>query len=245
MTAVPGTDPRTGLRSRVWSLLRWLGLIGRASHPAEDRRTVLRRRIVVVITLVCGSVLLGISLNVQPADRAFYPLTGALAAVWIIGALVSGPLHLGRTSATHSPGRPWVQPVLLGLAIAAVFVVGALIVHQIPPLDRLVADVLEHERQGSGPLIVALTLVNGAAEEMFFRGALYASLGPHRPVLISTVVYLIATAASGNPMLMFAAVTLGVVLALQRRSSGGVLAPAITHVIWSIVMLAVLPAIFS
>ena len=63
-------------------------------------------------------------------------------------------------------------------------------------------------------------------EELFFRGALYTALGRTRPVLISTVLYVIATSASGNPMLGFAAVILGTVCALERRATGGVLAPA-------------------
>jgi len=43
-------------------------------------------------------------------------------------------------------------------------------------------------------------------------------------------------------MLVFAAVTLGFVLALQRRASGGILGPVLTHVTWSLVMLFALPA---
>jgi membrane protease YdiL (CAAX protease family) len=54
-------------------------------------------------------------------------------------------------------------------------------------------------------------------------------------------VYALATIATLNPMLVFAALTLGAVLALQRRASGGILAPMITHVTWSTMMLLVLP----
>ena len=43
------------------------------------------------------------------------------------------------------------------------------------------------------------------------------------------------------PLLVFAAALLGVVLGLQRRVTGGVLAPMITHVTWSLSMLLVLP----
>jgi membrane protease YdiL (CAAX protease family) len=64
-------------------------------------------------------------------------------------------------------------------------------------------------------------------------------------VLLSTAIYALVTVASGNPMLVFAAITLGLVLALQRRSSGGVLAPMITHITWSTIMLYALPAILD
>jgi membrane protease YdiL (CAAX protease family) len=45
-------------------------------------------------------------------------------------------------------------------------------------------------------------------------------------------------------MLAFAAVVLGVVVGLERRASGGVLAPILTHCAWSLTMLFALPALF-
>jgi membrane protease YdiL (CAAX protease family) len=73
---------------------------------------------------------------------------------------------------------------------------------------------------------------------------LYSAIGVKHPVIISTVVYTIATLASGNPMLGFAAVLLGYVMGLQRRASGGILAPILTHVSWSAVMVLALPPLF-
>ena len=87
--------------------------------------------------------------------------------------------------------------------------------------------------------------INGLAEELFFRGALYTALGRTRPVLISTVLYAIATSASGNPMLGFAAVILGTVCALERRATGGVLAPVLTHLVWGAIMVLTLPPLFG
>jgi uncharacterized protein len=63
-------------------------------------------------------------------------------------------------------------------------------------------------------------------------------------VLISTVLYAVATIGGGNPLLVFAAVVLGTVVALRRRASGGILGPILTHITWSRSMLFVLPAIF-
>ena len=45
-------------------------------------------------------------------------------------------------------------------------------------------------------------------------------------------------------MLAFAAVLLGTVVGLQRRASGGILAPILTHCTWSLAMLFVLPIVF-
>jgi uncharacterized protein len=90
-----------------------------------------------------------------------------------------------------------------------------------------------------------ITLVNGIAEELFFRGALFAAIGLWHPVLISTLLYGLATVPGGNPVLVFAALVLGLVVGLQRRAGGGVLAPILTHISWSMTMLVALPPIFA
>ncbi|MBM7798774.1 membrane protease YdiL (CAAX protease family) [Microlunatus panaciterrae] len=200
-----------------------------------------RRRIVVVIVLVAGAALLGVSLSVPPGATAFYPLTFGLAALWAVGAFASGRLHLGRIPFRGSLRRPIISPVILGLVAAAVFVAGALVIREIPLLRDFTDSVLDHARSGSLPLVLAVTVVNGVAEELFFRGALFAAIGVRHPVLISTLVYALATLATGNPMLVFAALLLGLVLGLQRRASGGILGPIITHVTWSTTMLLLLP----
>jgi membrane protease YdiL (CAAX protease family) len=203
-----------------------------------------RRRIVAVVTLVVGATLLGFSLAVRPGAFAFYPLTFAVAVVWVAGGLLSGPLHLGYISERGRLRRPVFTPIAVGLLVAAVFVVGALIVREIGPLRDYVQHVLNHARRGSLIAVTALTLVNGAAEEVFFRGGLFAAIGRRRPVVISTVIYAVATIATGNPVLVFAALTLGFVLGLERRASGGILGPMLTHVAWSTVMLFALPPLF-
>ncbi len=204
-----------------------------------------RRRIVVGVVLAVGATLLGISLSVRPGNPAFYPLTLTLAATWMAGSFASGPLHLGWIPFRNGLRRPIIEPILLGLAIAGVFVVGALVVRQIGPLRDFTEHVLAHARYGSLPLVALITVLNGIAEETFFRGALYAAIGIRHPVAISTVIYGIVTTATGNPMLVFAAFTLGVIFGLQRRASGGVLAPILTHITWSMVMLFALPPLFA
>jgi membrane protease YdiL (CAAX protease family) len=212
---------------------------------AEPDRAFHRRRLVVGVTLVVGATLLGFSLATRPGDVAFYWLTGALALVWTVGGVLSGPLHLGRVAAGTRLRRPVASPIALGLAEAAVFVVGALVVREIGPLRRLTDEVLQHARHGSLALILVVAVLNGIAEEVFFRGALFAAIGRRRPVAVSTAIYAVTTIATGNPMLVVAAVTLGTVLGLQRRASGGILAPILTHVTWSVVMVFALPPLFS
>lgn len=213
-------------------------------HQQSDA-AFLRRRIVVAVTVVLGATLLGISLSVQPTNRAFYPLTFGLAALWVAGGFASGPLHLGWQGSRAGIRRPIVVPVLLGLAASALFVVGSLIVRDIPVVHRLVNAVLAHAKFGSTWVVLLIAVLNGIAEEVFFRGALFAAIGRRRPVLISTGIYTLATLATGNYMLVFAALTLGAVLGLERRATGGILAPMLTHVTWSLIMFFALPPLFA
>ncbi len=231
--------------------IKWLHPSLWQQVPRDHRqspRDFRRRQLVTVLFVLIGAGVLGWSLRLDPGSSAFILATLVLAGVWAVGAFASGPLYLGRIDIRRGSEdaplpRPVVQPILLGVALAAVFTVGGLVVHEIGPLDRQVASVLDYADQGAGPLVLLVTVLNGIAEELFFRGAVYAAI-PRHPVEWTTVTYVIATLATGNVMLTFAAVILGAVVGLQRRASGGILAPILTHVTWSVVVLYALPAIF-
>jgi membrane protease YdiL (CAAX protease family) len=241
VTTMRGWHGRT--RSRMRKVLA-PSLIDRVERDHEQADAQFRRRrVVVAITLVIGAVLLGISLSIEPGDAAFYLLTGLVAATWVLGAVLSGPLHLGRVPFRGRLRRPIVTPIVTGLVLGGVFVTGSLVVREIPALRDQVNSVLAHARYGSLVPIAVVTLINGVAEEVFFRGALFAAIGRRWAVPLSTFVYAAATVATANPMLVFAALLLGFVLALQRRASGGILAPILTHVTWSATMLFALPAL--
>ncbi|WP_420114473.1 type II CAAX prenyl endopeptidase Rce1 family protein [Pseudactinotalea sp.] len=201
-----------------------------------------RRRLACLITMLVGAAVLAVSLRIAPGDALFYPATLALAAVWVIGALASGPVRLGRSARTGC--RPVLAGVLLGLALAAVFVLGAFLVRAVPVLQEHVRDVIGFAQHGSIALVLVITLVNGMAEEVFFRGALYDA-APRHPILLTTIVNVAVVAASGNPMLVLAAVLLALVAGWQRRVTGGVLAPIVIHLIWASVMLVALPAVLG
>jgi len=208
----------------------------------RDTRAGLRRRqFVTVAVVLIGATILGYSLQIDPGSPAFYYATFALAGVWVAGAFASGRLHLGRLV---NGSRPILQPILLGLVLSAVFILGSLVVREIEPLAIYVRSVLEYADQGSMSILLVVTVVNGIAEELFFRGAAYAAI-PRHPVLWTTVAYVVATLATGNVMLAFAAILIGTVCGLERRASGGVLAPILTHITWSATMLFALPQLFG
>jgi uncharacterized protein len=211
----------------------------------EPPAVIRRRRIIVAVVLVIGAALLGYSLTRKPGDESFYWLTLALAGVWALGALVSGPLHLGCIRFRERNQRPVITGTAAGLVLGGVFLVGGLIAREIPGVREYITRVLEFADYGPLLLVTFITVINGIAEEMFFRGALYTALGKSYPAVISTVFYVVTTAATGNPMLGFAAVILGAVCAWERRITGGVLAPMLTHFFWGLVMVLALPPVFG
>ena len=83
------------------------------------------------------------------------------------------------------------------------------------------------------PLVLLTTYANGIGEEIFFRGALYAALPSHQAAAASTAIYTLATTTTRNPSLVLAAALMGSLFALQRRVSGGLQAPSLTHLTWS------------
>ncbi|MDF9714969.1 CPBP family intramembrane metalloprotease [Nocardioides sp. ChNu-153] len=201
-----------------------------------------RMRTTAIATVVAGAVVLAMMLRTEPGSTAFYVVTVLLAAVWAGGALLAGPVRLGRVG--PPPGRPpVVGPFLLGLVLVGVFVLGALVVREIGPLDEAIRRVMSFTGGEVTIGILLITMAAGVAEEMFFRGVLFDVVERH-PVVVTTVVYAVATAATGNVMLAFAALLLGVVTALQRQATHGILAGAITHVTWSVGMLFALPPLF-
>jgi membrane protease YdiL (CAAX protease family) len=211
----------------------------------ETAPVVRRRRRVVAGVSLLGTGLLGLSLSTKPNSKEFYGLTAAVAATWTAGGLLSGPLHLGWIQGRDQHlRRPVLTPVATGVGAFGFFYGCALVARSIPVLDRAIGKVLVFAEEGSGPLVVATTLANGLGEEVFFRGAMYATLDADRAVAASTAVYTLATASTRNPALMLAAAVMGTLFGLQRRASGGLQAPVITHLTWSTLMVRYLPPLF-
>jgi membrane protease YdiL (CAAX protease family) len=130
---------------------------------------------------------------------------------------------------------------LTGLAAYAAFVVAYLVARSLPLVGPAIDGVLSTADAGSTALVLFIALVNGIGEELFFRGALHAALEPHRPGMSATVVYVAVTAVTGNIALVIAAVVMGALFSLERLSTRGVLAPMVTHLTWSTLMILALP----
>ena len=212
---------------------------------AEPETAPARRRLIVTATGIGGAGLLGISLSTKAGSPQFYILTMGLAGTWAAGALSSGPFPLNTTKDRDGTRRrPVVTPVLTGAGAFGLFYGAAQLARHIPPLNRAIGSVLHYADDGSTPLVLATASANAVAEELFFRGALWPLTGKSHPIAKTTLAYAATTTATRNPALVLAGTATSVLFGLQRRTSGGILAPALSHLTWSLLMLRYLPPLF-
>jgi uncharacterized protein len=200
-----------------------------------------RRRLVVAGTLAAGAVVLGATLAAPRGSLAFTLLGFLVAAIWVTGSAAAGPLHVGPSTDRTESTRSLLAAVVVGGLAFVAFLGASLVAHRVPGLDGAVDSVLATADAGPPAVVLAIAVVNAVAEERFFRGALpVAVVGNHRAA-IATALYVLVTAATLNIALVVAAAAMGTVFMLERLATGGILAPTLTHVTWSTLMLLALP----
>ena len=202
------------------------------------------RRIVTAVG-IGGAGLLATSLSTKADSPQFYILTIGVAGTWAASALSAGPIPLDMTRSWDAARcRTAVISVLTGAGAFGIFYGAARLARHIPPLNRAIGGVLHYVDDGSTPLVLLTACAAAVAEELYFRGALWSRVQDSHPVVKTTLAYAATTAATRNPALVIAGTATSVLFGLQRRSSGGVLAPALTHLTWSLLMLWYLPPLF-
>lgn len=205
----------------------------------QSANDVRRRRVIAAAAVVVGAGGIGATLRVERGSAAFYLAGYALAAVWIVAAILCGPVRW------KGPVQPLNTELLIGVAVGAamfgVFVAADEIGRHVSFLAGPITNLLAKADSGPVAAVLALALVNGAAEELFFRGALTEAIGTNRALVVSTIVYILVTAVAGNTALTLAAVAMGSVLAIVRGWTGGLVAPIVTHLVWSTLVIVALP----
>lgn len=199
------------------------------------------RRVAVVVTLVLGTATLAATLAVSTDSAPFYALGLLGALVWIGGAIASGPIPMRRVAHRGaSRAADLAFAGVLGAVLFGGFFVAKLLAEHLPVLSGSVRGLLHSADAGPRGAVLAIALVNGVGEELFFRGALQ-SVFARRAVVFTVAVYCLVTVATLNTALVVAAIVMGTVFSVERRVAGGVLAPIITHLTWSTLMLLLLP----
>jgi hypothetical protein len=191
---------------------------------------------------VAGAAQLGASLASPPDSRRFYALTTGVAATWVAGGLVTGPVPW--TGEDDHPHRTLVRAVAVGVGAFLLFYAAALVARKVPFLRHALAGVLRYAHHGRTPTVLATVWGNGAAEEVFFRGALYDAFADEHPIVTSTAAYALVTCVTRNPALALASIPMGALFAWQRQTTGGIEVPVVTHLTWSTLMTWLLPPLF-
>jgi membrane protease YdiL (CAAX protease family) len=138
---------------------------------------------------------------------------------------------------------------LSGLALYAVFFVGALLV-QGTPLWPWIEDVVELTRGTVPAGLAALVIVFGTSpsEEVLWRGAVFARLTRRygagwRPVVMTSLAYALFVGLSLSPVLPLAALVCGMVWARQRQVTGSLVPSLVSHALWSLLMFLYIPGL--
>jgi len=193
--------------------------------PGVSRR---RSLLVLLLTMVAVAWLTRETFAARNGSSRQETLSFLLAGALVLGTYLSG----GWPSRGRGRRLRVVGPVLTGLLLVVAFAVLGWLTSWIGPLDNG-ADAMERNARALSTLgLVALALA-GAAEELFYRGALFERV--RLPVLTTALAHMVTTLPAGNVALTLSAGFLGVVLGMTRRTSGGWRAPAVSHVVWALV----------
>lgn len=164
------------------------------------------------------------SVRVYQAAWAVYLLLAIGGAVWM--GLARGGLVLEQ----FVDPATWHLDLLWGLgagvALLALWLAGRALLPVARDLERAIADVLGGLTPSDA---LALALISGFAEELFFRGAVQGSWG----IVPATVVFALLHTGPGRPFLLwtFFALLAGAVFGALALARGNLLAPMTAHVV--------------
>ena len=114
-------------------------------------------------------------------------LTPRLSSAWLIsGAILADRLAPSAGGVLPLGRRAVLPPLLVAVAACAFFAACSLLVRLVPPVQHALTTVLGHARSGSMVLVLAVAALNGAAEEVYFRGVLCQTVARTNPVLVTT-----------------------------------------------------------
>ena len=234
-------SPTVVLASSAQQMARPLpeALVAESGRLLQRNPTIRCRRVVVVVAVLVGAALIGATLRLPRGSASFYVAGYLLAGVWILASVLGGPVRMRGPLMLRS--NELVIGIALGAVMFALFVPAAEIGRNFTVLAGPIDNVLGKADAGPVVAVLALALVNGLAEELFFRGALNDAITGRWALIASTVVYVGVTAVAGNIALTLAAVVMGAVFAAERRITAGLVAPIVTHLLWSTLIVVALP----
>jgi hypothetical protein len=175
---------------------------------------------------------------IRPSSVRLYQVAWAVYLVLAIaGAVWLGLARDGITLAQLVDPQTWWADLLWGLgagaALLALWLAGRTLLPIARELERAIAALLDGL---SLPDALALALISGFAEELFFRGAVQGSWG----IVAATVLFALLHTGPGRPFLLWTlfALVAGAVFGGLVLVRGNLLAPVVAHVLVNAVNLS-------
>lgn len=196
------------------------------------------------VSVVVASPLLGLSLHARgdgPGSVAAWALGVALA--WVVGGGIIMRLVPENTPAGEVR-RSRRTVMLVGLGLAGSSLIGGMVLASLPPTATWVEGPIAAAQDGRA-VVLGVALVAGAAEEVFFRGALPRLFSGRARWVAPTVLYTAVTLFTGSPALAVMALILGPVTMWAREVTGSLAAPVFIHALWTVTMVGLLPALLE
>jgi membrane protease YdiL (CAAX protease family) len=171
--------------------------------------------------------------------------TGTAALVAIALLRVSGNANALSLRAVSRTGAALGLAVGVAMSIAT-WVLYPISAELVPAIQAEVTKLYALLRQPPGPVwaFPVLVLVV-AAEELVWRGLAIDVLGKTgktlRPVLLSSLIYMLPQVAFRSPLLVLVAFVCGMVWGLLRVRTGGLAAPLVAHLVWDILVFVLFP----
>ncbi len=148
-------------------------------------------------------------------------------------------------------GRKILLGVLTALLLYAVFLAGDTLARQLIPWAGKGIGLVYRYKAGASPLRIALLMILliGPGEEFFWRGFLQrhgqACFGPVPGWLLTTAVYALVHAGSGNAMLVLAAGVCGLFWGALYLRYQSILLVAVSHTLWDLLVFIIVPFVSS
>jgi membrane protease YdiL (CAAX protease family) len=195
--------------------------------------------------LAALTVLWGIVMR-QFGDHEIYTIVGSYALC--VSAVVLVCYRRELRSWFRLRARDVLTGVLVGGAMTALtYPIYRLAVALLPALEPVVAGLYRSSHKGSLSVAVLWVLLIIAAEELLFRGAWLLALEGHMSkgaaLGLSVVFYAAAQAFSGSLIVGLLALCCGTLWTLERIWTGSLIAPLLSHMIWTPVVILLYPVV--
>jgi membrane protease YdiL (CAAX protease family) len=178
---------------------------------------------------------------------------GTSPIYWIMGpyaTLISATVLTMRGHALRRAMRPTLRNVGVGIGLgvlmtAATYPAYHLAQRLFPALAANVAQLYRQSHDESLPVALAWVVVIMSAEELLWRGAwveaLTARFGRTYAGVLSVLIYAATQLSSGSFIVCLLAVVCGAVWTAERYYTRSMIAPLLSHAIWTPTVILLLP----